>query len=74
METSYVFYSTVADVEHRFKRMHVAGYGPDAIFKTQPIGWFVHLAGSTESIYVGQDEPFLKVGDTVKVTIGKHHA
>jgi hypothetical protein len=66
---TYVFYATVLDVEHRFKRLHVAGHGPDAIFKTQPIGWFLHLQGSSESIYIGQDQPSIRPGDTVKVTI-----
>jgi hypothetical protein len=71
---TYVFYATVLDVEHRFQRLHVAGHGPDAVFKNQPIGWFLHLQGSGESIYVGQEQPFIQPGDTVKVTIGKHHA
>lgn len=36
---------------------------------TEPIGWFVLLAGSHEALYLGQDEPSLKRGDTVAVTI-----
>lgn len=32
-------------------------------------GWFVHLEGSWESLFLGEDEPNLVVGDTIEVRI-----
>jgi len=71
---AYIINTTVINLEHRFKRFHVAGYGPDSIFKTEPIGWFVHLEGSSESLYLGADRPALDSGDVVEIRIRKTNA
>jgi len=73
-EVVYIINTTVADVEHRFQRLHVAGHGPDSIFKTQSVGWFVLFEGSHESLYMGQDFPNLTTGDAVEIRIRKANA
>lgn len=72
--TTYVINTTVVNLEHRFKRFHVAGFGPDSVFKTEPVGWFVHLEGSHESLYLGTDRPELDSGDPVEIRIRKTNA
>lgn len=39
-----------------------------AIFK-EPLGWFIHLEGSWESICLGMEEPDFIPGDPVKITL-----
>jgi hypothetical protein len=34
-------------------------------------GWFVRFEGSQERMHIGNEEPLLKKGDAVKVTIEK---
>lgn len=35
------------------------------------LGWFLHLEGSYEKLYIGETAPQLQVGDRVRVTIRK---
>lgn len=42
------------------------------VYLSAPVGWFLWLEGSWESLYVGADKPeWLKEGDRVKITIQK---
>ena len=38
---------------------------------TEDCGWFVRLEGSYESLFLGMEEPELKAGDRIKVTLEK---
>lgn len=51
----YIFKTTV-------NKILIIGSVPD---------YYLHLEGSWESIFIGNDEPDLKVGDKVNVTIEK---
>jgi hypothetical protein len=35
------------------------------------VGWFVLFEGSHEKLFFGKDQPYLKEGDLVKITIEK---
>ncbi len=67
----YTIYSKVISLERRYKRVHVSDIGADAIFEKQDLGWFVHLAGSWEALYLGEEKPDFIVGDQVKISITK---
>jgi hypothetical protein len=73
-EVVYTIPTTVIDIEQRFARLHVSGHGPDAIFKNLPVGWFIHLAGSGEALYLGQEKPDFKTGDPVIIQIRRPNA
>lgn len=64
----YVFNTTVASVTEEFKDVLRAG---TTEYDKVSLGWFVLLTGSWEKLYVGQEEPGLKRGDLIKVTIEK---
>jgi len=65
----YIIPTTVTNVEQRFHRYHVAGFGENAIFKTQPEGWWIHA--SNLAFYVGEERPDLAAGDHVIIRISK---
>ena len=37
----------------------------------QKLGWFILMAGSRESLFVGEEKPEIEVGDQVEVVIQK---
>lgn len=70
MSERIVIYSQVGKVEERFVQLYRSGVGADAVFEKASQGWFLHLRGSYEALYVGTTEPVdLKVNDLVKITI-----
>lgn len=69
MPTSYVFSSTVASVSERTRKEYVFGSGKEAVFRDEPLGWFVALEGSHEALWVGTERPDLRPGDRVKISI-----
>jgi hypothetical protein len=69
--TVYVVYTTVVAVREHVRNRHISGAGPDAIFQTETLGWFVHFAGSYEAIHMGPDKPEFAQGDRVKITFEK---
>lgn len=70
-EVTYTIPTKVNSIEQHWKRLHVSGFGPDAIFKNTSLGWFVHFEGSWEALYLGQEKPDLQTGDEVIITIRK---
>jgi len=67
----FVIYAQVDKIEEKFISIYQSGsgHGPDAKFETASQGWFVHLKGSHEAIFLGADKPPIAGGDTVKITI-----
>ena len=60
----------------RARRIHVTELDPgkeppkgDIEFEYEDLGWFIHLEGSWESLYVGHEEPQVKPGETMVVTM-----
>ena len=66
----YVVYTKVKSVEHKSDLVsaHKAADG-DVVRVTKDLGWFVGLEGSYESLHVGADEPALKVGQRIRLTV-----
>lgn len=63
------FLSRVVKVERKSSAVRAHKEGDEIKVERQDLGWFVLLEGSRESWAVGFDEPDLKVGQRVQVTI-----
>lgn len=61
----------VVRVEKRFRDIYISGYGKDAIFHPQDLGWWVLLEGSHEALYVGEEQPWFKEDDLLETVIRK---
>lgn len=69
MTTKYTINTSVVDVIKKSKKCWVSGLGKDAVFEEFPLGWFLHLKGSNEAVFLGDEEPGFKQGDKVRITI-----
>jgi hypothetical protein len=56
-------------IEERFREKWLSGHGDTSKFEKISIGWFIHLEGSWESLFIGYEKPDLNVGDNVIITI-----
>ncbi len=65
------FTSIVDEVEERFRSQYISGFGETTLFNKISRGWFIHLRGSYEALYVGNERPKLLQGDKVTITISK---
>jgi hypothetical protein len=65
----YIIRTRVQAVEERFNTRYVSGHGKDAVFESVSLGWFALFDGSQELLFLGVDQPELKRGDAVKITI-----
>jgi hypothetical protein len=66
------FKTKVIKLEERTRQIWVSGFGENAVFRSINLGWFMHLDGSREALYVGEFKPLdLGVGDEVLVSIGR---
>ena len=67
-----VFTTKIAGVEN--KRRLLRGWkdkdGNDQ-FEYENLGWFIHIAGSYEWLFISHDKPDFEVGDAVRVSIEK---
>lgn len=61
----------VMRVEERQHTHYVQGHGESAVFHNVSLGFFLILFGSYEALYVGNEPPDIKIGDTVTITITK---
>jgi hypothetical protein len=41
------------------------------MFELPNNGWFIHLEGSRESLFLGAEKPPFEVGDLIKISIEK---
>ncbi len=65
------FSSIVDQVEERFRSRYISGVGNTATFNKVSLGWFIHLRGSYEALYIGNERPELLQGDKVTISIIK---
>lgn len=70
-ETKIVIDTTIISLEERHRDRWVTGVGPDALFKSYTLGWFVVFQGSREALYVGETKPAWQRGDQVKIIFEK---
>lgn len=69
MTERFVFFARVSEVFERKLKKHVKGVGENAIFETHSDGWYIQFGFTT--VYVGKEEPKMRQGDRVKITIEK---
>jgi hypothetical protein len=67
----YRFFDTVLRVEERSRRLWVSGVLNEAKFEEQSTGWWVIFSGGRDAQFFGMQEPDLKAGDVVDITIMK---
>lgn len=65
----YVFETRAVSVDQRRSTVGVHMSGGVAVPETVDLGWFVHLGGSRESLFLCQEEPDICEGDLVRVTV-----
>jgi len=71
LSVSYVIRTTVLEVKEVFRKEHVSGAGPEAVFRDVSRGWFLLLEDSYEAIHVGHEKPGLAPGDQIEILIRK---
>ncbi len=70
MTTKFTIHDTIRSVKLKMARQWLRGVGKDAEFQENTAGWYITLDGSL-SLYIGEEEPKLRAGDRVKVTVEK---
>jgi hypothetical protein len=63
------FLSRIIKIERKSSAVRAHKEGDEIKVERQDLGWFVLFEGSQESWAVGFDEPTLKVGQRVTVTV-----
>ena len=69
VKINYVFNARIMNLAERFKPVYQGGTGKEAYFKDVSIGWYMHLQGSFEAIYIGLEKPNLQAGQLIKITM-----
>lgn len=72
--TAYKFSARIKRVEQRFEKRHISGVKEDAKFDDVSTGWWVVFEGWSTLMFFGLDEPELKAGDTMLMTITKQES
>ncbi len=67
----YVMRDTIIKVEERVAKKWVRGSGNDAVFEDNSEGWYAVFRSCPASMHLGTDEPELKAGDRVRLTLEK---
>ncbi len=68
----FVIYSRVVSIQHRFRDQWVRGNGANAVFEKVDMGFYMHLEGSHEVIFMGMEKPQYQPNDHMKITIEKY--
>ena len=67
----YVIYSSVVSVE---EHKRIVSVSKDGVAIEETLGWFVHIQGSFEALFLSLEEPNLKSGDEIRITLEKANA
>ena len=67
--TKYVAMDRVARVEEKVAKRWVSGSGEHAVFADDTQGWWLTFESCPASMYLGAEEPHLKAGDRVRLTV-----
>jgi hypothetical protein len=67
----YTIRTRVLKLEERHVSRYISGFGDSATFQDVSIGWFLHLEGSYEALFLGMEKPGMQTGDEVKITLEK---
>jgi hypothetical protein len=69
MSVKYVFADVIRTIERKVVKQWVSGTGDKAVFADEGIGWYATLESCPASLWLGDDEPPFKTGDTVRLTL-----
>lgn len=70
--TNYTWTVKVTGIkQHKQHVSTIKNQDGDIVGTYDDCGWFILLDGSQEWLHIGYDEPSIRVGNTVKVTIEK---
>lgn len=58
----YILTDNIKKIEHKAASRWVSGTGSDAVFEQDSTGWYGVFESCPASIYLGEDEPSLKIG------------
>jgi len=64
-----ILYTHIRDIQKRHIKTWISGVGKEAEFHDDFIGYYILLQGSHEMLCVGLEEPRLRVGQRVKISI-----
>jgi hypothetical protein len=67
----WVTHTRVLSVRKEMRKIYLSGFGEEAKFREQSLGWYMHLEGSYESLHLGFEKPEIHAGDRVKITVEK---
>lgn len=70
-KVKYIFETTVLSIKQAKQKNWVSGTGENAKFEEVSMGWYVHLDGSFEGLYLGVEKPELNPGDEIRITLEK---
>lgn len=62
------FSSVVTALSEKHDKHYMRGVGKEAEFRQTSRGWFVKLANSYESLFIGLEKPNIKIGDIATIT------
>lgn len=65
----YKFYTTVKSIERIERVVQTDKVGNEVTQYKEDLGWFVHFDGSWEKLHLGFEEPLLKKGQKVCITL-----
>lgn len=57
IDVEIVFKAKILCCYERFKPKWVSGYGESTVFEQVSLGWYIHLDGSNELLFVGNTDP-----------------
>lgn len=69
--SKYTMTDIIKTIEHKFVKKWVKGVGSETKFKDETIGYYAVFTSCPASIFLGNDEPKLKAGDRVRITLEK---
>jgi hypothetical protein len=69
MMLRYTIPTRVRSVDRITRLSSARKVGEDVLAVHDDLGWYVLLEGSHEHLYLGHEEPELRAGDLVRVTI-----
>lgn len=65
----YVMHDVIVKVEQKISKKWLRGVGKDAEYADKTEGWYATFKSCPASMYLGVEEPSLRAGDRVKITL-----
>lgn len=72
IKINHVLYSRVVAVTQEKKKRWVSGHGNETVFDEVDMGYYLHLEGLHEKLFMGFDKPAYGPGDHMKITFERY--